>query len=220
MDADLNLRIDDYLSRLFAQEDDALRSTLDAEKEHGLPAIHVSSVQGKSLYVLAKIARAKNILEIGALGGYSGIWLARALPEGGKLITLELEEKHADVAREAYHRAGVAEKVEVRVGPALDSMPMLQEEGWDFDLVFIDADKGNYPNYLDWALKLTHPGSVIIGDNTIRNGTIGDESVTNPDAVSLREFNRLMATNPRLESIAFPIIKHGVDGMTVGYVKE
>lgn len=216
---DIGVKIDNYLSDLYAYEDDALRSAIEETKAHGLPEIQVSAVQGKALQVLAMMARARSILEIGALGGYSGIWMARALPDDGYMISCELEAKHADVARAAYERAGVGDKVTLRVGAALDTLPELAKEGHSFDLVFIDADKENYPAYLEWALKLTHRGSVIIGDNTIRNGTIADSKATGSSALALRDFNQIMANHPRLVSVAFPIIKEGIDGMTVGVVR-
>lgn len=216
---DIGIKIDDYLYELYAYEDDALRAAIQETKAQGLPAIQVSAVQGKALQVLALMSRARSILEIGALGGYSGIWLARALPNDGYMISLELDEKHAGVARSSYERAGVGDKVTLRVGPALDTLPELAKEGHIFDLVFIDADKENYPAYLEWALKLTHHGSVIIGDNTIRNGTIANAKSTSSSALALRDFNQMMANHPRLVSVAFPIIKEGIDGMTVGVVR-
>ncbi len=159
--------IDTALNGLFAPEDDALRAALTAGREADMPAIQISPLQGRLLQVLATACGARKILEIGALAGYSSIWLARALPSDGRLISLEMSEKHAGVARASLSRAGLSDRAEVRVGPAIEALPTLVDEA-PFDLVFIDADKPGYPAYLDWALKLTRPGSIIVADNCIR----------------------------------------------------
>src|SRR5579885_2001333 len=160
-------RIQDQIARIFAPEDDALRNALVSAKQAGLPEIQISPIQGKFLQLMAAACNARKILEIGALGGYSGIWLARALPAGGRLITLEINPTHAEVVRNSFKRAGVADRSEVRVGKALDLLPQMESEA-PFDLVFIDADKTPYPQYLDWALRLTRPGSIIVADDCVR----------------------------------------------------
>ena len=157
-------QIETAITRMFAAEDEALQSTLKAAQEAGLPQIQISPIQGKFLQLLATICNAHKILEIGALAGYSGIWLARALPSHGRLITLEVDARHAEVVRQSFARAGVADRTEVRVGKALELLPQMEDEA-PFDLVFIDADKPPYPDYLDWALRLTRPGSIIVADN-------------------------------------------------------
>ncbi|HAH01240.1 MAG TPA: O-methyltransferase, partial [Ktedonobacter sp.] len=154
---------------MFAAEDDGLRAALTNAKQAGLPEIQISPIQGKFLQLLATMCNARKILEIGALAGYSGIWLARALPADGRLITLEMNPEHATVVRNSFEKAGVSNRTEVRVGRALDLLPTLESEA-PFDLVFIDADKPPYAQYLDWALRLTRPGSIIVADNCIREG--------------------------------------------------
>src|SRR5579872_3470987 len=166
-------RIDRYIEHLFVPVDAALVENLDAAAAAGLPAIQVTANQGKLLYLITKIARAVLILEIGTLGGYSTTWLARALPAGGRLITLELDPKHAEVARRNLERAGVADRVEIRIGRASESLRNMIGEGMSpFDLVFIDADKTGYVEYLGLALQLSHPGTVILADNVIRHGGV------------------------------------------------
>ena len=162
-------RVDGYLADLLVGDDPALAAALAANAAAGLPAIDVSPLQGKLLHLLARLAGARRILEIGTLGGYSTIWLARALPEGGRLVTLEAERRHAEVARANIARAGLADRVELIPGPALDTLPTLEGP---FDLVFIDADKRSNPDYLAWALRLSRPGAVIVCDNVIRDGAI------------------------------------------------
>lgn len=167
--------VDEYITALFIPLDPAMEGALAASAAAGLPPISVARNEGKLLLLLAHLRGARNILEIGTLGGYSTLWLARALPAGGHLITLEANAKHAEVARANIARGGLAEAVEVRLGPALDTLPLLETEGrGPFDLIFIDADKENYPGYLAWALKLSRAGSLIVADNVIRNGEILD----------------------------------------------
>src|SRR5687768_1106282 len=178
---DLIERIDDYIENLFSKNDPALQAALEDSARNGLPAINVSANEGRLLYMLAKISGAKHILEIGTLGGYSTIWLARALPQDGRLLTLEYSPKHAEVARANIARAGLADKVEVRVGAGLDLLPQIERNGeGPFDLFFIDADKENYPGYLEWCIKLARPGSVILSDNLIRNGAVIDPPADDP----------------------------------------
>lgn len=203
------------IADLFAPEDEPLREVGTRAAAEGLPAISVSALQGRLLQVLAAACQARRILEIGALAGYSGTWLARALgPEGG-LISLEISEKHAEVVRETWRRAGVADRAEVRVGPALETLPGLVSEA-PFDLIFIDADKDAYPDYLSWAIRLARPGSVIVADNCVM-GSSGLRSPEEPDAAHLgaRRYNRMASGNARLLSVALPV----GSGMTISVVR-
>ncbi len=213
-------RVDDYINDLFIQ-DAALDAALKASADGGLPAIQVAPNQGKLLMLLARAQNAKRILEIGTLGGYSAIWLARALPKDGALITLELEEKHARVARSNLERAGVADRVDVRVGPALDTLKMLDAEGADpFDFVFIDADKTGYPDYFTWSLKLTHPGSLIIADNVVRDGAIADANSSDAAVKAVRKMNAMMAKEPRVNATILQTVgSKGYDGWAVALVR-
>ncbi len=211
-------RIDAYVEELFAPSDEALAAALRDTEEARLPEIQVSPAQGKLLYLLALISNARRILEIGTLGGYSTIHLARALPDGGELISLELEEEHAEVARRNIERAGLAGSVEVRVGDARASLAeMVEADAGLFDLIFIDADKEGYPEYLDHALRLSHPGTVILGDNAIRGGSVIDASDTTSSA--MREFNQKLAEGPRLEAIVLPILRERIDGLAIARVR-
>src|SRR5437868_15477275 len=195
-------QVDNYIESLYSSNDEALAATIKSMEEHNLPSINVSANEGKLLYMLAKISGAKKILEIGTLGGYSTIWLARALPTGGKLLTLEYEPKHAEVARANIARAGLNDVVEVRLGAGLDLLPQIAANGeGPFDLFFIDADKENYPGYLDWALKLSHKGSVILSDNLVRNGAVMSPDPSDTRATVIARYNRTLATHPRLETI-------------------
>lgn len=210
--------IDAALNRLFAPEDDALQFALTSERDAEMPSIQISPLQGRLLQVLALACGARKILEIGALAGYSGIWLARALPSDGRLISLEVSEKHATVARASLERAGLSDRAEVRVGSATEILPTLVNEA-PFDLVFIDADKPPYPTYLDWALKLTRPGSIIVADNCIRGGKPLREPVEDDPATrALSEYDHRVATDPRLVSVAFPMDDNGMDGFAISVV--
>jgi predicted O-methyltransferase YrrM len=201
-----------YIVENFAAEDDVLmRLPAEAEKQ-GVPMIHISPEQGKFLQVLMKIARAKRVVEIGSLFGYSTIWMARALPPGGRLITLEVHPLHARVTRQNVALAGLAERVEVREGKALDLLRALDADG-PFDLAFIDADKPSYVAYLEQLLRLVRPGGVIVGDNASAHGDVW-ESHSDDFVSSMRAFNQRMATEPRLTSLLVPIS----DGMCVGVV--
>ena len=213
-------KIDSYLEGLFPGNDAALQAALDESERNGLPPINVSANEGRLLHILAKISGARRILEIGTLGGYSTIWLARALSEGGSLLTLEYSPKHAEVARANIARAGLSDKVEVRVGAGLDLLPQIEanNEG-PFDLFFIDADKENYPGYLDWAIKLSRRGSVILSDNLIRNGVVIEPDPENVVATVVSQYNRQLATDPRLESVILPIIRDSTDGLGITIVK-
>ena len=211
-------KIEEAITGVFALEDEALRYALTSMREAGLPEIQISPIQGKFLQLLAAASNARSILEIGSLGGYSGIWLARALPPGGRLITLEINPTHAAVVRKSFEKAGVSDRTEVRVGNALDLLPKLESEA-PFDLVFIDADKAPYPQYLEWALRLSRPGSIIVADNCIRRGiafqTPGDESVA-----GIVEFNKRIASDPRLVSLLLPMDDDYTDGFAVAVVKD
>jgi predicted O-methyltransferase YrrM len=215
---DLLRRVDGYVEGLFAPPDPALENALRRSREAGLPEINVSATEGKLLRMLAEMVGAKRILEIGTLGGYSAIHLARALPENGALISLELDERHADVARENVAEARLAKQIDVRVGDARELLAGMAENGeGPFDLVFIDADKGGYPEYLGWALRLSRPGSLILGDNAIRGGSVldpGDES-----SRAIREFNEKLARDPRLSSLVLPLIRERIDGLAIARVR-
>jgi predicted O-methyltransferase YrrM len=214
-------QVDDYIESLYSSNDEALDETVKSIAANGLPAINVSANEGKLLYMLAKMSGAKKILEIGTLAGYSTIWLARALPEGGRLLTLEYDPKHAEVSRANIARAGLEGVVEVRVGAGLDLLPRISENGeGPFDLFFIDADKENYPGYLDWALKLSRKGSVILSDNLVRNGAVLNPDPADQSAGVIARYNRTLATHPRLESIVLPLVRENVDGLGISLVVE
>jgi predicted O-methyltransferase YrrM len=215
------IAVDSYISNLLVGADPALDAALAASEAAGLPAINVAPNQGKLLNLLARICGARNILEIGTLGGYSTIWLARALPVRGRLISLELNPKHAEVARANLAHAGLREIVEVRTGRALDSLAQLAAEQREpFDLSFIDADKSSIPEYFDWALKLSRPGSVIIVDNVIRKGAVIDGGSTDPNVQGVRRFNELLRSNPQVDATAIQTVgSKGYDGFALVLVK-
>ncbi|MGA5838218.1 O-methyltransferase [Streptomyces pseudogriseolus] len=196
--------VDDYFTeRLLGDQDEALAAALRENEAAGLPPIAVSPLQGKLLQLLARLQGARRVLEIGTLGGYSTIWLGRALPADGRLVTLEYDPRHAEVAVRNLARAGLAERVEVRVGPALESLPKLaDEQPPPFDLVFIDADKANNPHYVKWALRLTAAGSLIVLDNVVRGGRVADPGNTDPDVVGTRTALEMFGTHPRLDATA------------------
>jgi predicted O-methyltransferase YrrM len=207
---------DRYINDLFAPEDEALRSTREAMARENIPRMHVSASQGRLLQVLARGIGARRILEIGTLGGYSTLWLARALPAGGRLISLEIEESHAAVARRSLDRAGMGEKVEVRLGSARETLAQMQAGGDSeapgaFDLVFIDADKEGYPGYLEQTVPLTRAGGMILADNTLRH------SALDPDRASgIARFNAAVAAHPQLVSIIVPVLRGpGFDGLLI-----
>jgi predicted O-methyltransferase YrrM len=212
-------RIDDYIQS-FSPPDDALMHALKTSEENGLPPINVSPNEGRLLYTLAKISRAKKILEIGLLGGFSAINLACALPPDGKLVSLEYSPKHAEVARGNIAYAGLSDRVDIRVGAGLDLLPQLEagNEG-PFDLIFIDADKINYSGYLQWSIRLAHPGTVILSDNLIRDGLVINPPSDNADAVAIAQFNRELTSDPRLETVILPIVRENVDGLGITVVR-
>ncbi len=200
--------------------DDALVQTLATNRARGLPAIDVAPNQGKFLQLLAQIQGARRILEIGALGGYSTIWLARALPADGRLLSLELEPRHAEVARENASRAGVGALVEVRVGPALESLARLvEDERTPFDFVFIDADKANIPEYFARSLELTRPGSIIVVDNVVRKGAVLERESADVNIQGVRRFNELLRQTPGVSATTLQTVgKKGYDGFTLARV--
>lgn len=214
--------VDRYLTDLLVPSDPALDAALAASTAAGLPAINVAPNQGKLLHLLARIQGARAILEIGTLGGYSTIWLARALPAGGRLITLESEPKHAEVARANLDRAGLADIVDLRLGRALDTLPKLAAEGrGPFDLIFIDADKPSNPDYFAWALKLSRRGSVIVIDNVVRKGAVIDPESADPSVQGVRRLNKLLAAERRVSATAIQTVgSKGYDGLAIVLVTE
>src|SRR5215204_5568811 len=209
--------IDTYVEDLFTPSDEILEAALRDSRRAGLPEINVSTNEGRLLQLLTEIAGSRRILEIGTLGGYSAIHFARALPDDGALISLEIDEHHAEVARNNVERAGLSEKVEIRVGDAHELLTaIIEDEEGPFDVIFIDADKESYPEYLDASLNLVRPGSLILGDNTIRGGTVLDPKDSTAQAT--REFNERIARDPSLSSIALPLIRERIDGLTIARV--
>jgi predicted O-methyltransferase YrrM len=228
MEQNLWTAVDDYIVEHLLAADAALDAALTASDAAGLPAIALTPNQGKLLELLARIHRAQSILELGTLGGYSTIWLARALPPGGRLVTLEREPRYAELASANISNAGFADVVQVRVGPALQTLPELHGEGaGPFDLIFIDADKQNYPGYLEWSLKLSRAGTLIIGDNVVRSGAIIDPAAEDPDfgdggvAAGVRRFYELLAAEPRVSATAIQTVgAKGHDGFALGLVTD
>jgi predicted O-methyltransferase YrrM len=212
--------VDRYITDLFVRPDPALEAALEASAAAGLPAINVSPNQGKLLQLLALSHGARTILEIGTLGGYSAIWLARALPPGGRLVTLEADPTCAEVARGNLARAGLADVVELRLGPAQETLPQLEAEGrGPFDLIFIDADKPGYPDYFAWSLKLARRGTLIIADNVVRKGAVVDASSDDPTVQGVRRFNERLAAEPRVSATAVQTVgSKGYDGLAVAIV--
>lgn len=211
--------VDRYFEDLLVAPDPALAAAIEASREAGLPPHEVSPSQGKLLHLLARIAGARRVLEIGTLGGYSTIWLARALPAGGRLVTLEANAKHAEVARENVARAGLDHVVEVRVGPALASLAELPTEA-PFDLIFVDADKPNNPLYLAETLRLSRPGTVIVADNVVRDGAVVDARSEDPSVIGVRRFAELVAAEPRLDATAIQTVgQKGWDGFVLVLVR-
>ena len=206
-DAKLWAAVDHYIGERLVPSDPALEAALEANAAAGLPAIDVSPVQGKLLHVLALTKGARRILEIGTLGGYSTIWMARALPAGGRLVSLEREPRHAKVARANLKRAGVSGKVEIRVGPAADSLAeLVKKRAAPFDLIFIDADKENIPAYIGWALKLAKRGTLMVIDNVVREGAILNAASKDPDIQGVRAMFELLAAEPRLSAAAIQTV--------------
>ena len=212
--------VDEYVSDLLSPHDEALEQAIVGSVDAGLPAIQVSPPQGKLLALLARSIGARTVLEFGTLGGYSTIWLGRALPDGGRVITLEAEPSYAEVARANLERAGLVEKVELRVGAALETLPRLAEEGaGPFDLVFIDADKANTPAYFEWSLERTRPGGLIVADNVIRGGALIDEADDDPAIAAQRRFHEMLAAESRIDATTIQTVGgKGYDGFAVALV--
>jgi caffeoyl-CoA O-methyltransferase len=212
--------VDNYITDLLVPSDPALDAVLQSTIDANLPTINVAPNQGKFLHILAQIQGARRILEFGTLAGYSTIWLARALPTDGQLITLEANPKHAEVAQENIDRAGLAKLVEIRVGAALKTLPKLATEGQEpFDLIFIDADKVNIPEYFTWSLKLARRGSVIVVDNVVRKGAVIEADSTDENIQGVRRFNDLLAAEPRVKATTIQTVgSKGYDGLTIALV--
>jgi caffeoyl-CoA O-methyltransferase len=209
--------IDAYIDDLFDPSDEILEAALRDSRRAGLPEINVSPNQGRLLQLLVGMSGARRILEIGTLGGYSAIHLARGLPDDGTLISLEIDEHHAEVARNNIARAGLSERVEIRIGDAHELLAaLIEDDEGPFDVIFIDADKESYPAYLDASLHLVREGSVILGDNTIRGGTVLDPQ--DATARATREFNERIARDPDLSGIVLPLIRERIDGLTIARV--
>jgi len=210
----VNLTPDEYVNQLF-QEDELLIKVKEAIRANGMPEVSVAAAYGRLLTFLAKTSKAEAVLEIGVLGGYSGICLARGLSEGGSLTSLELKEEYADMARGHLEESGFGSQVEYRIGPAADSLEQLAQEGRTFDFFFIDADKENYPVYLDYAIRLARPGAVIVGDNCFLRGRTLNPDKQGPAVLAVRRFNEQMANDPRLVTTMLP----DYDGLALAWVK-
>jgi predicted O-methyltransferase YrrM len=216
------IAVDGYVSELLLPPDPVLDAALEASNAAGLPPINVSPTQGRMLHILARIQGAQRILEIGTLGGYSAIWLARALPAGGQLVTLEAEPKHAEVARKNITHAGLIGPIELLLGPAIDSLrQMVAARVSPFDFIFIDADKPSYSDYLIWSLKLSRPGTMIVADNVVRAGKVADASSDDPNVQGIRRFNEALAAEKRLTATTIQTVgSKGYDGFTLAVVGD
>ncbi|MFD1019754.1 O-methyltransferase [Thalassobacillus hwangdonensis] len=212
--------VDNYFNSKLIDEDEVMAEVLKYNSAQELPSIDVSPAQGKMLHLMAKMKGATSVLEIGTLGGYSTIWLARALPENGQVVTLEFSPKHAEVAEENIRRAGVEDKVEILVGKALDTLPVLKNNGdAHFDFIFIDADKKNNPYYLKWALELAEPGAVVIIDNVVRGGRVADAESEDKDIVGTRACFDMLASEDRIDATSVQTLgSKGYDGFVLGIV--
>ena len=213
--------VDNYVSEMLVPPDKVLDQALEASADSGLPEIAVAPNQGKFLMLLARSIKARNILEIGTLGGYSTIWLARALPKAGRVVTLEAVARHAEVARANFKRAGLADVIDLRLGKALDTLPRLAAEKPDpFDFIFIDADKENIPEYFTWSLKLARPGSMIIVDNVIRDGEVVNAKSKDPSVKGVRRFNEMLKSETRVSATSIQTVGvKGYDGFTLALVE-
>ncbi|HUQ98065.1 MAG TPA: O-methyltransferase [Gemmatimonadaceae bacterium] len=211
------IEVDQYFSSHLLPADPVLDAALAASTAAGLPAISVSACQGKFLQIVAQMIQARSILEIGTLGGYSTIWLARGLVPGGRIVTLEVDPKHAEVARANFERAGLKDIVELRLGSALESLPQLsREEAGPFDLIFIDADKQNIPAYFSWSLKLARPGTVIIVDNVVRDGAVIDSNSSDPSVMGVRKFVELLRSEENVSGTTIQTVgTKGYDGFSI-----
>jgi predicted O-methyltransferase YrrM len=215
------LQVNQYIADLFVPSDAALDAVEQSIVDEGMPQISVSPVEGKLLHVLARLCGATRILELGTLGGYSTIWMARALPPTGRLVTIEADPSYATVARRNLERAGVHDRVAIRVGRALDVLPQIEAEGLrPFDMIFIDADKPPYAEYLAWALRLSRPGSVIIADNVIRDGEVLDPETKDDKVSGVQRFNKVLAAEERVSAIVVQTVgSKGHDGMAIAVVR-
>lgn len=221
MSQELWTAVDSYLCRTLVPSDEALDAALRASEDAKLPSIQVAPNQGKLLAILAQSIGARAILEVGTLGGYSTIWLARALPADGKLITLEIDPKHASVAQENITRAGLGGIVEVRLGSALETLPKAAAEGHIFDFVFIDADKASTTEYFQWALKMSHPGSLIVVDNIVRKGGVTDPESTDASVKGIQRFIETFKDDPRVTMTGLQTVgSKGYDGFALALVKS
>ncbi|MGF9658447.1 O-methyltransferase [Pantoea agglomerans] len=216
-DSDKWAQVDAWFSEKLAPEDSDLKYALANNSDQGLPTHDVSSLQGKMLAIFMQMSRAVRVLEIGTLGGYSTIWMAKALPPHGSITTIEFNEHHAEVASQNLNKAGLAERVTLHRGAALGVLPTLDAP---FDLIFIDADKVNNPHYLEWAIRLSKPGTVIVGDNTVRGGNVIDSSSEDPNVIGLRKFVEMISDDERLEATAVQTVgEKGWDGFVIAIVK-
>ncbi|MFY9855478.1 MAG: O-methyltransferase [Terracidiphilus sp.] len=217
---DLWTEVDRYFCDQLVPSDEKLDAALAANRQAGLPAIDVSRLQGKFLDLLVRVIGARRILEIGLLGGYSTIWMARALPEGGSIVSLEVNPHHAEVARANLLNAGVLDRVDIRVGRAIDTLPILESSGaGPFDLIFVDADKPSNADYLAWALKLSRPGTLIVTDNVVRDGKVIQAKSADGDVQGVRRFTEMMAAEPRLSATVLQTVgAKGYDGFALAVV--
>jgi predicted O-methyltransferase YrrM len=216
-DSDKWAQVDAWFSEKLAPEDSDLKYTLANNSDQGLPTHDISSLQGKMLAIFMQMSRAVRVLEIGTLGGYSTIWMAKALPPHGSITTIEFNEHHAEVASQNINKAGLAERVTLHRGAALEVLPTLDAP---FDLIFIDADKVNNPHYLEWAIRLSKPGTVIVGDNTVRGGNVIDSTSEDPNVLGLRKFVGMISEDERLEATAVQTVgEKGWDGFVIAIVK-
>ena len=220
MSADRWEAVDRYVTDLFEPPDEVLDAALAASRDAGLPPINVSPVQGRLLHLLARAVGARQVLELGTLGGYSTIWLARALPPDGRVVTLEAEARHADVARANFARAGLTERIELHLGAALDTLPRLVDAGrGPFDFVFVDAHKPEYADYLPWVLSLSRPGTLIIADNIVRAGKVADASSDDANVQGVRRFNERLAAESRVTATVVQMVgSKGYDGFALAIV--
>ena len=212
--------VDDYINSLVVPSDPALDAAVEASTKAELPAIAVTPNQGKLLHILARLVSARRILEIGTLGGYSTIWLARTLPADGRLFTLEIDPKHAEIARKNVERAGLGKKVELRLGPAIETLKRLAaEKQGPFDLSFIDADKASIPDYFKWSLQLSRPGSLIVVDNVVRKGAVIEAASKDVDVQGVRRLNEMLAKESRVTATTIQTVgSKGYDGFTIALV--
>ena len=222
MSQDTWTAVDEYITRVLHRPDPVLDAAIEASTAAGLPSIAVSPAIGKLLSLLAGAQRARTILEVGTLGGYSTIWLARALPPGGRVVTLELSPKHAEIAAANIARAGLSDLVEVRVGPAAEMLRrLIDEKHPPFDFIFIDADKPGYPEYLTLSLRLAAPGTLIVADNVVRDGAVADAASTDPNVLAVRRYHEMVAAEPRLSGTVMQTVgSKGYDGLAIALVKE